>query len=294
MKVLVPQRWKTVVAAIIGAALVQLSGCSAVRLSYNQGPTLAYWWLDRYADFSSAQAPQVHAALDEWFAWHRSTQLPEYLPALALAQKLAADSVGADQVCAQFEAWQQRAERAYDQAVPAMAELVRSFTPAQIKHLEQRYARNLAEAEHDYLQPDPTERREANFKRTLERAETLYGRLDDPQRQVLWNGLAASPFDPHLWLAERKTRQQDTVQLLRQWQASRADAATVQAGLRRIAADQLASPRPAYRAYARKLTEGNCALGAQLHNATTPAQRRQAVERLKGWEEDLRALIARR
>lgn len=39
------------------ALLVSLSGCSMVRLSYDQGPRLAWWWLDGYVDFSREQKP---------------------------------------------------------------------------------------------------------------------------------------------------------------------------------------------------------------------------------------------
>jgi hypothetical protein len=36
-----------------------LSGCSTVRLAYDSGPTLAWWWIDGYGDFSGEQAPRV-------------------------------------------------------------------------------------------------------------------------------------------------------------------------------------------------------------------------------------------
>jgi len=293
-----PVRGRAARAIIVGLVCLvclvclALTGCSAIRLSYNQGPVLAYWWLDRYVDFDSAQTPRVRAALDGWFAWHRSSQLVDYQQALAQAQRLAASDVSAEQLCVQVDAWRQRADTAFDQALPAIADLVRSLSPAQINHLEQRYAKNLAEAEADYLQPLLAERREANFKRTLERAETLYGHLGDSQRKLLADGLAASPFDPRLWLAERQTHQRDIVRALRQWQAGRADAATVQAGLQRMASDMMQSPRADYLVYAQRVKTANCALLAQLHNATTAAQRHKAVDHLRAWEADLRALAA--
>ena len=37
--------------AFITTLLLLLSGCSMVRLSYDQGPRLAWWWLDGYVDF---------------------------------------------------------------------------------------------------------------------------------------------------------------------------------------------------------------------------------------------------
>jgi uncharacterized protein DUF6279 len=277
---------------IIATLLLLLSGCSAVRITYSQGPLLAYWWLDGYADFSGEQAPLVRQALADWFAWHRQTQLPEYATWLASLQPLAREPVTAALACQVAEDLQRRLETAYAQAVPAMAEIVRGLTPAQIDHIEKRYARNLQEAARDYLQADPAQRAEAALKRTAERAEMIYGRLEEPQLKLLAAGLEQTPFDPQLWLAERRARQQDILRTLRKLVADKADSATVQSALRAIAANAVRSPRAEYRPYLQRLQEANCALAAQLHNSLKPAQRQRAVERLKGWEEDLRALVA--
>ncbi|MBI3368966.1 MAG: hypothetical protein HY021_11130, partial [Burkholderiales bacterium] len=171
-----------------------LAGCSALRLTYNQGPTLAYWWLDGYIDFTSDQAPRVRASLDSWFSWHRATQLPDYAEQLATLQAEAVDNITPAQVCRWTELAQQRANTAFEYALPALAQLARSLTTAQIDHLERRYAKGDAEAAHDFLQPDLVERRRAAFKRTLERAEDFYGTLDVAQRKLLADALAESPF----------------------------------------------------------------------------------------------------
>ncbi|MBI5259629.1 MAG: hypothetical protein HY855_24210 [Burkholderiales bacterium] len=268
-----------------------LSGCSAVRLSYGQGPLLAYWWLDGYMDFTSEQSPRVKAALEDYFAWHRSTQLPDYLLLLERMQQMAQEKVTPAQACRLVDEVQRRLETAYERAVPQMAELVRGLSPAQIDHLEKRYERNLQEAARDYLQPVAAERQQAALKRTLAQAEMIYGSLDDAQRALLAAGLAASPFDPQRWLAERRARHQDILRSLRQLVADQADAPTVQAALRAFAAQSVQSPRADYRAYRQRLIEANCALGAQLHNTLRPAQREHAVQKLQGWADDARALM---
>jgi uncharacterized coiled-coil protein SlyX len=104
--------------------------------------------------------------------------------------------------------------------------------------------------------------------------------------------VAASPFDPQAWLAERERRQRDTLQTLRRLTAERADRDRTIAALRMLTERMEISQDPAYRAYQQRLAEYNCAFGAQLHNATTPAQRQAAREQLKTWEGDLRALAA--
>ena len=50
------------------------------------------------------------------------------------------------------------------------------------------------------------------------------------------------------------------------------------------------APPGAYLNYQQRLIDYNCAVVAQLHNSTTGAQRQAARAKLKGWEQDLRAL----
>jgi len=185
-----------------------------------------------------------------------------------------------------------RLDTAFDHALPPLAEQVRALTPQQLEQLERKYAKNLKEYRKDFLQADPQERREAQVKRLADRAEMLYGRLSDTQRERIAQWAADSPLDPELWFVERQRRQQDAVGSLRRLSAERAGAAEAQAAVKRIYEDMLRSPRPPYRAYQQRLMQYNCAFAAQVHNITTPEQRSHAVKRLKGWEDDLRALVA--
>jgi len=283
-------------AAIIGTLWALLSlllgGCSALRVAYNTGPQLAWWWIDGYVDFSRAQAPQVKAAIDRWFDWHRQTQLPAYVALLAAAQARAAEPLTAPAVCL----WNTRIGEALAPAiargVEQAADLVPGLGEAQLRHLEQRYVKNLDEMRDEYLQADPAERRAAAMKRTLARAEQIYGSLDEAQRRVLAEGLAASPFDPQAWLEERQRRQRETLATLRRLIAERADREQRIAALRGLVERSQRSPDPAYRAYQARLTDHNCALVARLHNATTPAQKQRAKAKLLEWEEDLRAVMS--
>ncbi len=269
-----------------------LSGCSALRIGYSQAADLAYWWLDGYADFDSEQTRRLREALAQWFAWHRKTQLPDYAQLLARAQAEVRAETTPTRVCE----WQlellKRAHTAFEQAAPAAAEWALSVTPQQIQHIERRYAKANDEFRDDYLQEDPRERNEATIKRAVERAESLYGRLDDSQRARIAVAMARSPFDPELWLAERKLRQQDALQLLRKLSAGGASRAQAEGALRVYADHIERSPRDAYRRYSERLVEFNCAFGASLHNSSSLAQRRMAVNKLSGWEGDLRTLVA--
>ena len=283
---------------IIGLLLVvlgpALTGCSALRLGYANGPQLGWWWIDGYFDFSREQSPQVKRALDDWFGWHRATQLPDYAALLASARQQIGEPTTPDAACR----WQDRVrlqlEPALGRAVAEFAAVVPGLTEAQYRHLEGRYLKVNDDMRADFLQPDAAERQRASVERAVERAERVYGRLDAPQRRVIVAGVEASPFSPELWLAERQRRQRDVLQTLRRLSAERADADQRVAALRALVQRTERSPNPEYRSYQTRLTTYNCALAAQIHNATTPAQRQKARETIKGWEDDIRSLLTLR
>src|SRR5574337_2203301 len=271
-------RRSTAKARIIGgliACALALTGCSAVRIGYNQAPTLVWWWLDGYVDFASDQAPRVKAAIDRWFAWHRTTQLPDYADLLAAAQAQVMQPATAGQVCRWADELRTRVDVALMHAVPLAAELLPAAVgPEQLAHLQQRYRKSNESFKEDYLQPDPDDRLKASVKRAVDRAEMLYGPLDDRQRRLLAEGVAASPFDAAAWLAERMAVQAAVLATLtRLTAAGRADPAANLAGLRALAERAMRPPPGPYRDVQQRLGAYNCELVARLHNTTTAAQR---------------------
>lgn len=286
----VVSRLRIIVALVLLA--VGLTGCSAVRFGYNQAPELLYWWLDGYVDFDDAQSRRVRDMLGQWFAWHRRTQLPDYVNLLQRAQAEMPADTTPERTCRWWDEVRRRGELAIDQVLPAAAELIPSLSAEQIKHIEARYLRNDEEFRRDYLAADPAQRLKDSVKRTLERAEVLYGTLDDEQRERVARQVAASPFDAEAWNAERLQRHKETLQMLRRLSGEPASRDTALAALRAHAQRLTRSPREPYRHYQQKLETYNCAFAASLHNTTTPAQRQAAVARLKGWEGDFRALAA--
>jgi len=279
-------------AVIIGLALWLLSGCTAIRLGYNNGPQLAWWWLDSYVDFDREQAPLAREAIDRWFEWHRPSQLPEYAAFLAVAQQAVMAPTTPAEVCRWQAAVRDKLEPAIDRALVHAADVLPKMGEAQWKHIEQRYAKGMDEMREDFLQPDLATRQKQSLKRARERAEQFYGKLDEAQLRVIAAGVAASPFDAQTWLAERQRRHRDTMQTLRRLGAEKADRDQRLAALRALTERMERSSNPDYRAYQKGLAEYNCKLAAQIHNAAPPAQRQRARDKLKGWEDDLRALVA--
>lgn len=267
-------------------------GCSALRLAYDNGPTLVWWWLDGWGDFSGEQAVHVKGGIRSWFAWHRKAQLEGYAHWLGRVQAKSGESITPAQMCAWADEARQQLEPALQHAILVLAPTVLGLSEAQLEHIARRYAEGNEELRREHLQADGAERHAAALARLQERAERFYGRLDGAQRELLSQQLAASPMDPQRWLAERVQRQQQTLQALRRLIAERADAARAAAVLRALVADAERSPDPVYRVQQQRVRAFNCELAARLHASASAAQRRVLRDRLQGWSDDFRVLAA--
>jgi hypothetical protein len=281
---------RTLIIGALAVLLAALGACSALRVGYSQAPQLVLWWLDSYVDLDDNQTAKARDAIRAWFRWHRTTQLADLAALLARLQAELAQPVTPAQMCRLSDEVQARLDTAFEQAAPPAVELARTLAPQQIAHIERRYAKNNAEYRRDFLQEPTEERFRQQVKRVVERAEFMYGRLDDAQRERIAQWVGDSPFDPQAWYVERQRRQQEILQVLRRLSTEAVPQDEALASMRRLVDHTWRSPRDGYRGYQQRLAQYNCAFAAQVHNQTTSEQRRHAVARLKGWEDDLRAL----
>ena len=268
-----------------------LGGCSAARLGYDNGPSLALWWLDGYLDLNRSQEQRLKPPLADWFSWHRATQLPDYAQWLATWKARASGNVTGEEVCRWGEIARDRLATAVDRALPAAAELLPLVEPAQWQFLEKRFAERLAEQRQEFAAGTREEREAATLERSLERGESFYGPLNAAQKRLLAERLAAQPLEAEAWLGDRQARQRDLVQALRRAQQE-ADAARRTAAVKAAAQRFMRAPDGDYGVRQARWQQQGCELTATLHNSTTPAQRQHLKERLSAWEEDVRALAA--
>lgn len=271
-----------------------LPACTGIKLGYNNGVELAAWWLDGHIDFTRAQSQQVRADLRQLQLHHRQQDLPDYAQTLRQTQALVAHDLDTDQVCAVASTVRGYMDAVLEAAEPAATTLVLSLTPAQITYLERKYAKTNADYRSDWLALPPGELLEKRYEKALDRAETVYGRLDAAQKSLLRQQVAQSHFDPQQVQAERLRRQTDTLQTLRQLQRDPATAGDTRAAVRDLLERSMHSPQPGYRAYAEALAQQDCQSIALVHNSTTPKQREAAVRWLAGYEQSLRELAAQK
>ena len=276
-------------------ASVLLAGCSTLALFYNRAPTLVYWRLDDYLDLDKAQAPGVRAAVNDWFAWHRAQEVPRYARLLSALGVEVMKPASAARICEVNDELRAAFNRAVTRALPSLPPLAAKLSARQRAHLARRYAEANAELRETYLDGTPEERRARTTERALDAARDFYGQLDESQRQLIADGIAASPYDPARWLDEREARQQDMLAILARVAGSapaRRDAVAGKA-FARFAASLAHSPREGYRDYLASLTRYNCEFIARVHASTSEKQRARAARRLADWARDLEAIAGR-
>ncbi len=281
-------------ARIIGLLLVSclLYACSAAKFAYNQGPELAYWYLDGYVDFSGEQSVQVKDDLNKLQAWHRQTQLPSYMDTLQkVRQKLPAD-VNAQEACTVFSEVRRKFVVLTDQTQPAVVNMLDTLTSSQLDVMARKFDKGNVEFRKDYVQASKPADQSKRYKRAVSRAETLYGRLDDKQLALIALQVENSRFNATLAYTERQRRQQDILQTLRALLKNQPTPEQKRVAVRGLFDRALTSPNPGYVDYVGELTQENCQHFAELHNTTTAEQRRKAMTTLMAYEKDMKTLSA--
>jgi len=198
------------------ATLMLLSGCSAVRLGYDNADTLARWMIDDYIDFSPEQEALARERLTKLHGWHRKTQLPDYAVVLGDFQQFVAGKPNTDDALVLLDRVFMRGKTFYREATPDIAEFVRTLTPLQIDQMAERFAKKNAEfAKTMKLGESESEQRKAYFKRMLERSEYWFGSFSDEQEKAL-QGLAAGQVSGlSFWYEDRLRRQKEWLELVR-------------------------------------------------------------------------------
>ncbi len=293
-------RWTRLPRIIAVLALTGvLVACSAVKTLYSQAPDLAYWYLDGYVDFNGAQSLQVKTGLSKVQAWHRQTQLPAYIDILQKLQERIPSNITALEACEVVAEVRGKLLTVSSQMEPTAVAVVTTISASQLQQMESRFAKNNAEYREDFIEGTAQDKRSKRLKKAVKRAEMLYGELQEEQLAAIAQSIDRSRFNPVLAFGEWQRRQQDVLRTVRSLSASLPASSTsanqtapekIRQAIRSLIDRSAESPDSAYRSYAKSLTEQSCQNFADFHNKTTPAQRKKAVETLKGYEQDFRTL----
>ncbi|MGZ5780703.1 MAG: DUF6279 family lipoprotein, partial [Burkholderiaceae bacterium] len=212
---------KMMMFVIICVFAFMTASCSLVRLGYNYGETLSYWWLDSYVDFDASQKVWFKDRLANWFAWHRKTQLKDYANLLTQEQKRVQRKVTQAELLIEYEGLRTRAVVLIDKALPELADLALSLQPSQIDHIQKKFASNNEIYRKDYLRGDVAQRQQFRYKKVMEQAEYWFGGFNPEQEALIRKASDARPLNNELRMAVRLQLQQSLIQLLKKIQAEK-------------------------------------------------------------------------
>jgi hypothetical protein len=258
-----------------------LQGCSAVRLGYGNSDSLVRWWLDQYVDMSPEQDATARERLARLHAWHRKTQLPEYVFFLRQTRKLItgqptfADALGLGEGAIRF------GRTLAEQAAPDIADFLSTVTPGQIERMVARVAeKNLEYAKEAQLADGEDGQRKARYKRLLERAEYWFGDFSSEQKATLRQMIDGQAAGSQFWYEERLRRQRDWLALVRKVQRERPPREQVIRLLSDYAARFDLPGDPARLSQGLVLRRASAELAVAIHAMTSSVQRAHALQKL--------------
>lgn len=268
------------------------AGCSSVRFSYNQGDTLLYWWLNAYVDLEGEQSDQTKRHIDDFFQWHRKSQLRDYATVLTKMQRQMAGNPTLADLMADYREVRARTETMAAHAAPQIAALALSLQPDQIAQMEKRFKSKNEEYRRKVLPSDPEKRQKARFKKSMDQFELWFGDFSREQEAILRKASDTRPLtDGDTMLEERMWRQRKIVSFMRKIQQEKPSkvAATAQVNtlLREMfQRTESAERKGFYDAYA----DSTAKYVLTAIRIATPAQKAHAQKRMQGWIEDFNAL----
>lgn len=271
--------------------VVFLSGCSMARLGYNNGETVSYFWLNSYIGFDADQKPWIKKELASLFAWHRRTQLPEYVPMLLRAKKRVYEPVSEAELAGDYEEIRSRILVMTDRAAPVAADLALALRPEQIASIEKKLAENNEKFRKEHLRGDLAQRQRDRYKRSMKQAEIWFGSFSAEQAQQIRQLSDARPLDDELVLADRMQRQAEMIRMLQRIEAEK-PAREVAAGMIRqyVSGAMDHYNHPEYQNYFEKSRAAQMRMVAGIVNLSTPAQKQHFEQELQGWIDDFDTL----
>lgn len=271
--------------------IFSFAACNAVRIGYNHGETLTYWWLNNYIDVNADQKPWVKQRITRLFQWHRTTQLKDYAQILAQTQKQIQHPVTKDELLTTYEAARKRMFIVIDHALPDLADLALSLTPSQIVQIEKKFASNNDDYRKDYLRGDTEQRQHFRFKKVMEQAEYWFGNFTFEQEALIRKASDARVLNNELWFAGRQHRQRELIAILKKIQAERPSREATIEMLRGYETTMIEHAGGGeHELFYEAAKEGVAGVATVVINCTTPVQKAHAVKRLQQWIDNFGAL----
>ena len=275
------------------ALMTVLAACSSLRLAYNNGDTLLYWWLDGYVDLTSDQKGFVQKEIDKLFSWHRKTQLNDYIHILQTSQKQLAGNPTAAELQTTYDDVKNRTQKLLLKAAPELAELAVSLEPDQIDTLEKKFASNVDDFRKKNMKGDKEAQQKFRYKKSMEQFELWFGKFSSEQEAQIRKASDARPLDNEIWLNERKRRQNAILTLVRKVQKEKLSKEATIPLINNLVKESFSRlDNSENKQFFEASEQGSLQLILTVIKIATPEQKEHAQKRMQGWISDFRSLAA--
>jgi len=273
------------VTAACAAAAWLLAGCTALRLAYDNADTYLLFRAKSYLDLDAKGSDELDERIDEFFAWHRRTALPQYARLSEEAAKRVAHGLSREDLVWGYDSLVAHARQSLRFAAERVAPLLDRLTPQQVAHMEKRFAEDNRKFAREYLHGSEAERRKRRARRLEERLEDWVGNLSSVQAEKVRQFSERTPLYDELRAKDRQRMQAEFVDMIRKRQA--------QKHLPDWIANWERGRDPAHLAASERFRQEYLALLLELDKTLAPEQRNRAAANLRRYAEDFRVLARR-
>jgi len=274
------------VRTILGVLVLSLlTGCSAVRLAYDNADLYLRWKIGSYLDVHGGESDELDERIDEFMDWHRTQALPRYARlADDAARRIARGLTRLDLVWA-YDAVMAQARESLYAGTERLAPLLDRLTPEQLRYMERGIAEDNRKFARESLRGNERERRERRAARIAERVEDWVGKLSKTQVDRIRQFSDRAPLAAEMRERDRRRLQADAMAILHARQAGERLA-------ERISQWQVGRD-PAFTAANEIVVKEFFALVLDLERTLTPDQRARATGQLRRYAHDMRVLASR-
>ena len=272
--------------AVLVLSLLTMTGCSSTSFLYNRLDFIIPWYVDNYVDLNREQKRTLDQLLDPFLAWHRSEELPAYLPLLDEMESMLDSNVSAVQLEALVVDAETAWQRVEARALEWMITLGEELSDEQMQEFMQELRDKQEEYEEEYLTRSDEEYPEDAYDNLKDSAQDYLGRLDWGQRTTFEEAAGKLQRSDAIWLRERAAwldRLEDILQREPGWQQS----------LRDTLGEREQTTSVEYREVYEHNSTVLYAAVAKVLNTRDPKQDKRLRSKIGDLREDLEGLIAK-
>lgn len=191
------------------------SGCSTIKLAYNNADFLLVYMIDDYYDLTDQQHEKVKNDIVRILKWHRKEELPDYISIISQFESKAKDGLTKEETVWTYDTMMNKYFHTVDYLFEDILSFMSVLNDRQIKAMEEKFAEDSENSRKKYLASTREEQLEKRVERTIDQAEDWLGDLSDRQIEQISKLSRNLPLNNQMWIEERARRNAELVVILR-------------------------------------------------------------------------------